>query len=1046
MAKSISKTLIIGLGGTGQSVIREIKKRLLRRYGEIPSLVKFLSFDTDKEDYQDTDFQYYYNGENRSTKKYNLSKAECKFLTRPNFEILKSDPNCACLNFPELGKIYGLASETGANGYRVMGRAHFLYNAVDIMSQLDGTIKELRNAQLAQNEQSNSGYSLANTQVTVYIIASLAGGTGSSSFLDLSRMLQHVGIDLTPRGTEVPSDHIFGVFFMPAFFDGKPNTRNKYVNTYVALSELDYLLGLGDSNRYPDGCLERENDKNIYGKCIDYKPVKYSNVYLVDAKTRKGNSHSFAEATGYVASFITASIAADSKTLMSSYSNSSHSLNDVKGKKQLYSGLGYCEARFDRQNLVKYLLNKQIREILSGYKTASIDVDRIVDGFIEDNSLNEGVMSNGEGMEDTRAQLNELTDSIFKLTDRRFIELSMNRVRTGENASGDIETSKVNYLTKIDVKIGDAKKDFEKKKTKILENLKDLLDKYQFGRGFGCMPDLAKRLKTMFEAMRLGLDDEVKQHEKQEKSIEENLRKLKTTIANNTRGGFLGIGNQLPVQDNAIRSYYKAVENIGESKAPTLTRVKLEIARKKEAIDVYDKLIKLVEIYYKEEEIELSGDRTIIQITGSAIEIQKTYDSLRSVVDSEFLSYAYSKSARNETIFVDAYFKEYFDTHENEAVELDENKRDDLEKFIRDILKDNPSIDKELIAKMRVFVLNMLPDNALIKRMKSGALSLEQLFVYCFGQADSIEDDRDLERYPHLGLFAQLETLFDSLWQYNAFRGGNSQQVALQCVVGVNDKDNHLFDRTNKYSNYLPNSHNYEYINVGDPDRIIFVLQETAIPGFIMRDAAKYYSDYVAMKASTYSFTDTRLEDIELLLPDAVNETGEIAWAYGWLFGLIASVSGRIQVKPSYVYLTNTSQTLGNSGYLDYFAIHKQKASNLAVCYKQFIRDERLNTDIYDQVMERLDSDKYGCMVKIAHWVNDGLLWENRGKLRTSMDENERIVIQNEPAALQKRFARLNSSQTAISLNSQGKIEYRDTIGVLADYERLYNDKQEQND
>ena len=72
MAKDISRTLIIGLGGTGQSVIRDIKKRLFRRYGEIPSLVKFLSIDTDNDAYQDTPFPYYYNGENRETKRYNL--------------------------------------------------------------------------------------------------------------------------------------------------------------------------------------------------------------------------------------------------------------------------------------------------------------------------------------------------------------------------------------------------------------------------------------------------------------------------------------------------------------------------------------------------------------------------------------------------------------------------------------------------------------------------------------------------------------------------------------------------------------------------------------------------------------------------------------------------------------------------------------------------------------------------------------------------------------------------------------------------------------
>ena len=137
-------------------------------------------------------------------------------------------------------------------------------------------------------------------------------------------------------------------------------------------------------------------------------------------------------------------------------------------------------------------------------------------------------------------------------------------------------------------------------------------------------------------------------------------------------------------------------------------------------------------------------------------------------------------------------------------------------------------------------------------------------------------------------------------------------------------------------------------------------------------------------------------------------------------------------------------QVPGNSGYLDYFATRKQRASNLSVCHKQFVRDEKLFVDIYEQVMELLDSDKYGSMVKIAHWINDGLLWENRGKLRTSMDGDERWIVQNETESLKKRFARLNSHQTAISINSQGKIEFKDSLGVIAEAEKLYKASQEQ--
>ena len=38
--KSIYRALIIGLGGTGQTVTHEIKKRMFVRYGEIPALVR----------------------------------------------------------------------------------------------------------------------------------------------------------------------------------------------------------------------------------------------------------------------------------------------------------------------------------------------------------------------------------------------------------------------------------------------------------------------------------------------------------------------------------------------------------------------------------------------------------------------------------------------------------------------------------------------------------------------------------------------------------------------------------------------------------------------------------------------------------------------------------------------------------------------------------------------------------------------------------------------------------------------------------------------
>ena len=40
-------TLLIGIGGTGQKVLIQLKARFLRNYGEVPRAVSFLCFDTD---------------------------------------------------------------------------------------------------------------------------------------------------------------------------------------------------------------------------------------------------------------------------------------------------------------------------------------------------------------------------------------------------------------------------------------------------------------------------------------------------------------------------------------------------------------------------------------------------------------------------------------------------------------------------------------------------------------------------------------------------------------------------------------------------------------------------------------------------------------------------------------------------------------------------------------------------------------------------------------------------------------------------------------
>ncbi len=878
MTKTISKTLIVGLGGTGQTVIRDIKKRLLRTYGEIPNLVRFIEFDTDAIDNKDSEpFEYYYGGKTHKDFKYLIEPREFFQIPYSGVDVVIRDPVCSeKLDLDELRAVSDHFGDAGTAGYRIKGRACFLNSSQVIIQMLSIAIRDLRNVMLPAYDIAR-GYNVVNNgNISVFVVASLAGGTGSSAIMDISRMLQIAGINVH-YNNDAALDKIFGVFFLPGFFEANPNTANIRINAYTALSELDYTMGLADPIRYALGCRELEDDRQDYiGNPNNGKRVIYDNVFLIDSLTSKGHTHSIADASIDVASFIAGSIAADPYSLISSYVNSDHKLQTVDGKHQNYSGLGYCEIRFCRQELVKYLLNRQLRDILNAYKMGDswMDMDKIADAFIANNHLNEGIMSQMEGIEDTRFQLNELTDAIYMLNDRRFTGIVMGSVATGKEADLIIQANKDKYINSITTEATEAVKGFALKKRQILENLDQLLKDRQTQKGFGNFPDLAKRLKWSFENMKLGLEDEMMQHEAKQKQIENDLKKTKNLIKENSGTGFFGIGSKKQAQSAAIMSYRAKVDGLGTDQNPTLMRLKLEMVRKEEAIKVYEEMIKMVESYYKEEEVELGGDKKSVRITGSSLEIQQVFDALKGLLDSENNAYQPSKAAKNETIFVDAYFKEYFESHDVETMTLTEQDRAELDAYLSNLFADLPAVNEATLADMRQTLLGLMPTDGIIRCIQEGRLSIDELFIHCFGIYASIKDIADLEANPQLGLLEQLNHAIDPLWCYKHFtRQGLSPVKNL--VVGVYDIQNHIFCSQNGYQAAIFRGNwdaHINYISLGDPDRIAFMVIETGIPACELVDVSRWAIEYDHKKQYVYTFSDKRLEGIDMIMPRMYDE------------------------------------------------------------------------------------------------------------------------------------------------------------------------------
>ena len=393
-------------------------------------------------------------------------------------------------------------------------------------------------------------------------------------------------------------------------------------------------------------------------------------------------------------------------------------------------------------------------------------------------------------------------------------------------------------------------------------NLRTLLDDHQCKRGFENFPYLAKRLKKAFSEMKAGLETEVVHLKDSYSDIEKKLHSLECTIADNIPK-MLFSSQRKKVQGAAIMSYISMVEGIASKEKPTLMRLTLEMMRKEEAVKVYERLIDIIEPYYKEER----KDGNSINASGSFLNVQCYFDSLRHLVDTQFHSFKPSESDDKWVVSVDAIFKEYFDTHPNEAFELAQSDQSSLDNYFQDLLSNRSDMNDGLLAEIRER-FKQIPEHAWINRIAREEISLDELLIECFGKADTIEDYRDHNRYPHLRIFTQINSLLDVMWQYEPFNTPGSQQTAKQIIVGVHDQRAHLFDHHNGYDSFLDKTASYWFVQFGDPDRIVFLIQEIAIPAFKLSDAKNWADDYNARKDTFYAFTDTRLEDIDMIMPN----------------------------------------------------------------------------------------------------------------------------------------------------------------------------------
>jgi hypothetical protein len=223
--------LVVAAGGTGLGVIRELRQMIRNRFGALAAVptVRFLYIDTDPD------------AAAAATQGPDaLAPAEVLLarLNRPA-HYLQATGLPSAESWLPAGQLYRLPKQSAAaNGVRAFGRLALLDNYQPAVRRVRQEIEQLMADDPLDKAAVNTRLGLRTNRPRVYVVAGLAGGTGSGMAIDLGYLLRH---ELRAVGYRNPET--VGMLLVPP---ADPNGRPDWLaNSYAALTELRHFTGGG---------------------------------------------------------------------------------------------------------------------------------------------------------------------------------------------------------------------------------------------------------------------------------------------------------------------------------------------------------------------------------------------------------------------------------------------------------------------------------------------------------------------------------------------------------------------------------------------------------------------------------------------------------------------------------------------------------------------------------------------------------------------------------------------------------------------------------
>jgi serine/threonine protein kinase len=227
-------SLVIGLGQMGLNVLQCLREQLTTHVAPARHLrhLRLLLCDTDPEIMRPA---------TRGRPGYALTAGEVLLapLNRPSYYLKPRDgrPNLESWLNPRM--LYRIPRSQVTTGVRALGRLAFLDNYRSVVRRLQAELDTILEPDHLQTASRHTRLGIRTNRPRVYILTSLAGGSGSGMFIDLAYTLRAL---LRQMGYEQPD--VVALLLLPDLDLKTAASRTRVMplgNTYAALTELNHF-------------------------------------------------------------------------------------------------------------------------------------------------------------------------------------------------------------------------------------------------------------------------------------------------------------------------------------------------------------------------------------------------------------------------------------------------------------------------------------------------------------------------------------------------------------------------------------------------------------------------------------------------------------------------------------------------------------------------------------------------------------------------------------------------------------------------------------